>query len=159
MGVFSATAAGRELFQRYTARLAFRSRLLGGIPRDPQLVEAWLRARAGISDDDELHGAWLRTLGELGVDTVERVALDDAVAASQKLAETRLTIGFKVDAERGLYIEARQVKAGLRENINILYGGQRVGPMRKGAHAFVAELCLSRQTGCTWTGVNPMAWS
>ncbi len=53
MGGFSETAAGRALFQIYTARLAFRSKLLGGVPGDPQLVEAWLR-----------------TLGELGVDTL-----------------------------------------------------------------------------------------
>jgi len=139
MGVFSDTAAGRDLFQRYTARLAFRARLLGGVPKDPHLVEAWLRARADISDEDELHHTWLRTLGELGVDIGEQISPDDALAASRKLAETRLTTGFKVDAERGLYLEARQVKAGLRENINILYGGQRVGPTRKGARGFVAE--------------------
>jgi hypothetical protein len=139
MGIFSETVAGRELFQRYVARLAFRSKLLGGVPKDPHLVEAWLRARAGINDEDELHHAWLRTLGQLGLDTGEQVSVDDAVAASRKLAETRLTTGFKVDSEHGLYVEARQVKAGLRENINILYGGQRVGPTRKGARAFVAE--------------------
>jgi hypothetical protein len=139
VGVFSDTEGGRGLFQRYTARLAFCTRVLGGVPKDPHLVEAWLRTRAGISDEDELRNAWLRTLAELGVDLSEQMSHDAAVAASRKLAETRLTTGFKVDAERGLYIEARQVKAGLRENVNVLHGSQRVGPTRKGARGFFAE--------------------
>jgi hypothetical protein len=139
MGVFSGTAAARELFQSYRARIAFRNKLLGGVPKDPELVEAWLRSKAGISDQDELRHAWLRTLLELGMEVSEQTTFEDAMSASRKLAGSKVTTGFKVSAERGLYIESRQVKAGLRENVNILYGGSRVGPTKKGPRSFVAE--------------------
>jgi hypothetical protein len=139
MGVFSGTTAARELFQFYKARIEFRNKLLGGIPKDPQLVEAWLRGKVGISDEDELRHAWLRTLLELGMEVSEQMTFEAAIDASKRLAGSKVTTGFKVDAERGLYIESRQVKAGLRENINILYGGTRIGPTRKAPRSFVAE--------------------
>ena len=56
------------LFARYAARLVLRDKLLGGVPKDPQLIEGWLRARAGLDDGDEIRRAMLRTLAELGVD-------------------------------------------------------------------------------------------
>src|ERR1700730_9140937 len=46
-GIFDAQST---LFTRYAARLVFRDKLLGGVPRDPKLIEAWhcgLRATAG----------------------------------------------------------------------------------------------------------------
>jgi hypothetical protein len=33
------------LFTRYRARLVFRDKVLGGVPKDPRLIEGWLRAR------------------------------------------------------------------------------------------------------------------
>jgi hypothetical protein len=139
VGIFSATEAGRRLFQLYRARLEFRNKVLGGVPKDPQLIESWLRSRAGISDQEELRQAWLRTLLEIGVQVADTMSFEDAVEASKKLAADKVTNGFKVERSRGLYLEARQVKAGIRETINILYGGTRIGPTRKGARSYVAE--------------------
>jgi hypothetical protein len=74
------------------------------------------------------------------VPIVENMSFDDVVeASSRRLAANKVTIGFKVDPGRGLYLESRQVKAGIREVINILYGGTRIGPTRKGARSYVAE--------------------
>jgi hypothetical protein len=103
-----------------------RDKLLGGVPKDPRLIEGWLRAKAGIEDPLELRQAVTRTVEELGEDS--------QVDAARKPT----TVGFKV-GEEGLYIEARQVKALLKECTNILFGGERWGPTRKGPKSFLAE--------------------
>ena len=140
MGIFSQTKEGLELFTLYAARIEFRNRVLGGIPKSPELVEAWLRSKAGIKDTEELRHAWLRTLYEMGVEDIrEDMSFEEAIEASKKIAGSKATTGFKIDPREGLYIESRQVKALLRENVNILYAGQRVGPTKKGPKAYAAE--------------------
>lgn len=139
MGIFSSDPRALELFTLYDARIEFRGRVLGGIPKSPELVEAWLRSKAGITDKEELRHAWLRTLYELGVEVTEDMSFDEAIKASRKIAGSKSTTGFKVDARKGMYIESRQVKALLRENVNILYAGQRVGPTKKGPKAYASE--------------------
>jgi len=139
VGIFSSTPEGLSLFTLYSARIEFRNRVLGGIPKDPTLVEAWLRSKAGITDQEELRNAWLRTLYEMGVEVTEDMSFEEAIEASKKIAGSKSTTGFKQDARGGLYIESRQVKALLRENVNILYAGQRVGPTKKGPKAYASE--------------------
>jgi hypothetical protein len=135
LGVLDAQS---QLFVRYAAQLTFRDKLLGGVPKDPKLIEGWLRAKAGIEDGQELRRAMLRTVAELGLDTSGVISSDDLVQASDALAARRLTTGFKRD-DRGLYIEARQIKALLKESTNILFGAERWGPTRKGPKSFLAE--------------------
>jgi hypothetical protein len=62
-GVFDAES---NLFARYAARIMFRNKVVGGVPKDPKLIEGWLRAKAGIADDLEIREAMLRTLVEIG---------------------------------------------------------------------------------------------
>ncbi len=63
---------------------------------------------------------------------------EDLVKASKRLAGSMQTNGFKLD-ENGLYIESRQLKAGIKENVNVLFAGQRWGRTRKGPKSFTAE--------------------
>jgi len=128
--------ASSPLFARYRARLSFRDKLLGGIPKDPNLIEAWLRAKAGIDDREELRRVMLQTVAEVGP-TRPTDGQVDGIKPPEHLA-AKLTTGFKV-GEHGLYIEARQVKALLKECTNILFGGERWGPTRKGPKSFLAE--------------------
>jgi hypothetical protein len=125
------------LWTTYTVRLAFRDRLIGGIPKDPKLIEGWLRGKAGIDDPQDLRLAVLRTLAEVGDETPE-VANENGLAQAAMLASQKRTTGFKVGAD-GLYVESRQVKAMLKESTNIVFAGERWGPTRKAARAFFAE--------------------
>lgn len=127
-GVFDAAS---ELFTRYRARMVFRAKLIGGIPRDPKLIEGWLRTKAGIDDAQEVREAMLRTLGELGVQIRGDMSFDEVVQASEALASRKQTTGFKV-GEHGLYVEARQVKAMLKESTNVLFARRPVGPDEEG---------------------------
>jgi hypothetical protein len=126
-----------DLWTTYRARLAFRDKLIGGIPKDPKLIEGWLRSRAGIDELQDLRLAVLRTLEEVGDGTTD-VANDDGVAQAAVLASQKRTTGFKVAAD-GLYVEARQVKAMLKESTNIVFAGERWGPTPKASRAFFAE--------------------
>jgi hypothetical protein len=126
------------LFTRYRARLEFRDKLLGGVLKDPKLIEAWLRAKAGLEDAVEVRQAMLRTLGEIGVDVRPDMTYSELVEASETLASSKQTTGFKI-GEHGLYVEARQAKAMLKECTNVLFAGERWGPTKKGPKPFLAE--------------------
>jgi hypothetical protein len=141
-----------DVFAVYRARLVFRDRLVGGVPKDPRLIEGWLRARAGIGAAEEVRAALLRTLSELGVDVRVDMSFEQIVQASEALAASKQTSGFKTGAH-GLYIEARQVKALLKESTNVLFGGERWGATRKGPRAYVAERVFVRPDQL-WLGVD-----
>lgn len=136
-GVFDA-----DVFTTYHARLELRNKLMGGIPKNPRVIEGWLRAKAGIEDEEEVRQAMRRTLTELDPDLeiAPNASFDEIVKASEKLAGSMQTNGFKQD-EQGLYIESRQVKALLKESVNILFPYQthKWGATRKTPKSFVAE--------------------
>ncbi len=141
MGIFQNQS---NLWSRYRAQLQFRDKLMGGIPHDPKLIESWLRAKAGVNDG-ELRTFLIRTLTEMGVEVNAEMTLADMEKASEKVAGLKETTGFKRDDEHGLFIESRQIKAGLKEATNILYAGDKEwakhekNPTRKGARSFLAE--------------------
>lgn len=136
VGIF---ASKSSLFSRYHVSLQFRDKVMGGVPKDPKLIEGWLRAKAGISDVEEVRMALLRTLNELGAEVTPDMTYEEVEAAAEKIAGTKETSGFKRDPVNGLFLESRQVKAALKEATNILYAGERVGPTKKGARSYLAE--------------------
>ena len=126
------------LWTTYRATLAFRDKLVGGVPKDPKLIEGWLRSRAGIEDSKDLRMAVLRTLSEVDSSGASAAvdAADDVAAA---LVAQKRTTGFKCAPDLGLYVEGRQIKAMLKESTNIVFAGERWGPTRKAARSFFAE--------------------
>lgn len=136
MGIFDSDV---QLFATYHARLRFRDRIMGGIPKDPKIIESWLRTRTGIVDqDEEARRMFLRTLVELGADVRPDMSYEEIARASEHLASEKQTNGFKVDVN-GPYLESRTVKACLKENTNILFASERWGATKKGPKAYVAE--------------------
>lgn len=131
------------LFTTYRVALTFTGKIMGGVPRDPQIIEGWLRSKAGIDDEQEVRQAMLRTLVELGAELTGTETFDEIVAASEALAAQRQTNGFKRD-DQGLYIESRQVKAMLKESVNILFAGDRWGRTKKGPRSYTAERLFVR---------------
>ena len=99
-----------SLYDRYMVRIRIRERIDGGVPKDPKLIEAWVKASTGF--DDEITKKQVEEhLSELE----ETVALTEAIEATAE----RMWRGFKRD-ENGPYVEARQVKALLRESATLL---------------------------------------
>lgn len=142
MGIFSDQTA--HIWTTYHARITFRDRLMGGVPKDPKVIEGWLRAKAGIESEEEIKQATLRTLLELGADVRADMSFEEMQRASEALAAQRSTNGFKQD-ERGLYIESRVIKAMLKEACAILFPYQATGNAgkwgvtKKAARALLAE--------------------
>lgn len=131
--------AGGEVFTRYRVDFTFRNLIMGGTPKRPDVIEAWLRKNTGVTDADELLMMTRRTLTEQGIETPEDATIDDMIAASKALAMERNTNGFKLRPDVGLYIETRQIKAGLKECVNILFAGERWGRTFKGPKNYLAE--------------------
>lgn len=136
MGIFDKEAA---LWNYYRVELEFRGRLNGGVPKDPAVIEGWLRAKAGIADTEEIRQAMVRTLRELGADVRPDMTYAEMVEASEALASEKSTNGFKRDGG-GLYIEGRQVKAMIKEATNAYFAGDKDwGPTNKAPKSYVAE--------------------
>jgi len=91
---------------KFEVETQIRNRIIGGIPKNPEMIKAWLQSR-GLGDLEE------KTKAEL----------------ADQLTEGQWQ-GFKKD-DNGLYIEARQVKAMLKEAANIVRHVIKFkGPMR-----------------------------
>lgn len=129
-----------ELFVRYRVEIAFTDKLMGGVPQKPDLIAGWLRSKMGLgpNSDAELAAMVRQTLLDLGVETPENASLDEIIEASEKIGAEKHGNTFKVD-EHGLFIETRQIKAGIKEAANVLFAGDRWGKTRKGPKNAVAE--------------------
>lgn len=156
--VFS--SATDEFFQQYEAELTFEEKLMGGTPKKPDVIEAWIRSKAGIIDEQEIRRMVIRTLQEQGVelpDIKENVEITDLTyeqvkKAAETIAGQQQTTGFKRNG-KGIYIESRQIKAAIKEAVNIGFAGLDKpskdaptpklpglwGPTKKSPKGFTAE--------------------
>lgn len=113
-------------------------RLAGGIPTDPKVAEGWLKTKLGIDKDDLIREAVAEVMVERGV---------TAEAATEIVSQNKHLNGFKRD-EHGLYIEGRQLKAGIKEAASVAGAAGKLplkawGLTRKGLLGFVAEhICV-----------------
>lgn len=127
-----------SIFSTYNVTLQFENKILGGIPKNPDVIEEWIRSKAGVTDEEEIRQMMLKTLVELGADVSAQSTYEELVEASNNLAASKQTNGFKVSSGF-LVIEDRQVKALIRECTNILYAGERWGKTYKGPKSYVNE--------------------
>ncbi|MBO0834438.1 MAG: hypothetical protein J2P28_02830 [Actinobacteria bacterium] len=111
--------------------------LHGGVPRNPDVVRAWLRAKAGWTDEMEIE-AEVQRIFALDPERADIQVADDA---TKELADRHVN-GFARDSI-GLYIGGRQVKAGIKESANSARGVNllpaRWGTTSRGVLSFVAE--------------------
>ena len=136
MGIFAKEA---NLWTYHRVTLQFRARIMGGVPYNPKIIEGWLRSKAGVTQDEEVRQALLQTLMEMGAEVRPDMTYDELVMASEELAAEKSTNGFKRNDDIGLYIEGRQVKAAIKESVNIHFAGERWGKTKKGPKSYTAE--------------------
>ena len=106
----------------------------GGIPTDPKVAEGWIKTFLQPKEEivQELVA---KTLVERGVTTGTadlKEVIEDVIKASQ-------LNGFYRNAEGGLAIAGRHVKAMIKENANIAWPKKRWGPSGKGTKSYFAE--------------------
>lgn len=109
----------------------------GGVPRNPDVVRSWLRAKAGWTDDQQIEA-------EVGrIFKLDPTLTDEDVTkeAAELLADRHVN-GFCRD-EHGLYLDGRCLKACIKEAASIARAtnklGKRWGETGKGVLSFVAE--------------------
>lgn len=139
MGVLDSDPAALNQWCLYGAEISFRGKVMGGVPKDPKIIESWLRSKAGITDTEELLQALRRTALEMGLEVRPGMTYQQLMDLTAKYAEKKQTQGFKRDAEGGLYIESRQLKAMLKEGTNVLFAGERWGVTKKGPKNYLTE--------------------
>lgn len=99
----------KPMFEEFAVTLRFTDQLRGGIPKSPDTIEGWLRAR--VNDEHRVDVLAAATKEEMGV-----TALD---AEQIEALKKSVWNGFKSD-ENGLYYEGRCCKAALKESANII---------------------------------------
>lgn len=105
-----------RLYNRYNVMLEILDRIDGGTPKDPNLIEGWIKAKTGFDD--------ART-----AEIVAEHKLDPDKAAALLLEERKDAqwCGFRRDAI-GHFIETRQLKAMMREALtNVGFAKKRRG--------------------------------
>ena len=127
-----------DLFTRYRVELTFVDKVMGGVPQRPEIIEGWLRQRFTGNDNAEMRMLMLRTLEQLDLPVDAEMTMEQLhevakhAAAQQKGNTFFRNWGF-------LCLGDYQIKAGLKESTNILFGSDRWGPTRKGPKGYLAE--------------------
>jgi hypothetical protein len=91
-----------DLYDYYRVTIQLRDKLCGGIPKNPDLIKAWVEAGTGHKD----------AKSEQLTEEAKAALLDDVAEKSWN--------GFLADPERGIFIESRQVKAMFKECASLL---------------------------------------
>jgi hypothetical protein len=154
----------QNAYTTYRVRLHLHT-LAGGTPADPQVIKGWVRAKMVDAPDDVIREAVASAVAgrvkaleaqlgrPLDMASKDDLARYEAImeAASDEAATMRALQGFLRD-DRGIFVEARHIKAMLKEAVNIAYpyelqqfgyggttkdGGEKKG--RKGGKSFLAE--------------------
>lgn len=137
-GIFDELEAAQ--FTRYRIGLAFTGLVVGGVPKKPEVIESWLRARI-LGGDEELRLMLVKTLEDLEIEVPADASREEIITAAKSIAATQHGNTFRRD-ERGLGLADYQIKALLKESTNILYpyaGGHKWGPTKKTPRSFLAE--------------------
>lgn len=110
--------------------------LVGGIPSDPKVAEGWIKTKMGQTSDTAVQQMVAQVMAERGV------SADEAIKIANEMKNLN---GFKRDSDTGeLYIEGRQVKAMVKEAVNVAIAAGKVtqrgwGNTRKNLLSFIAE--------------------
>lgn len=92
-------------FRNYHITIQVDGQIEGGTPKDPDVIASWLTGK-GISNAD----VFQETVAAMSAPVPE-----GEPDSTQRSIEEKNWCGFKSDPERGLYIEARIIKAAFKE--------------------------------------------
>ena len=130
-----------SLFTKYQVSFKFTGRVMGGVPQKPEAIEGWIRQRI-VGGDLELQKLMRDTLVDIGVELPDDPTYQDIQDATKRFVAENHANTFRRDAN-GLFLSDYQLKAGLKENVAILYPynekKNRMGLTQKAARSFWAE--------------------
>lgn len=115
--------AAATLYDRYRIEVQVRTRLCGGMPRNKELIRAWVESTRPKNEEPDPAAT-------------EALVQADAELVVNEVAEKSWT-GFPEDAERGLFLPCRQVKALIKQSASLL----AITKQKRGSKQILAEGC------------------
>lgn len=100
------------MWKLFSLQMQFRDRLMGGIPKNPDLIKDWLEARKPSESA-------LATRQAAGETIVPVATLAKEVEETVEAVEERAWTGFQSD-DNGLFVRSDHVKAHLKDCANVL---------------------------------------
>lgn len=109
--------------------------IMGGVPSNEKVAEGWIRSKMGENADEQIKELVEKTMAERGI------TQDEAV---DEVAELKNLNGFKRTGDGVLYVEGRQLKAGLKEAASVAVSSEQIektgwGSTRKWLTTFLPE--------------------
>lgn len=135
MGAFSDKARSAAYPFQFKGELIVGT-LVGGVPSNDKVAEGWIRTKMGQTSDAAVQKIVAETMVERGISDPE-----EAIKIANEFQNLN---GFKRTADGELYIEGRQLKAALKEAINVAVAADKLngrgwGRTNKGILAYFAE--------------------
>lgn len=128
-----------ELFTEIPVTLQIRDRICGGIPKDPDVIRAWITAI--LHNQSKVRTMAEETKAGLEDGTIEAKTKEEMGVSEEDMDAITQSAwnGFKKSGE--LFIEGRQVKAMLKESANILSKKTTIWALKSkiADHFFVSE--------------------
>lgn len=101
----------KSIFSHVSVKLKFRDFIYGGIPKDPELINAWIEAKGEMTPPDKK----LLNAEESLEEKLSVMQLSEKEAGELIKEEERVWCGFRRDEKHGLYIRDFMIKANLKE--------------------------------------------
>ncbi len=140
----------KDAFAVYELELQVEHILVAGIPKDPKIAEAWIKARLELGDRE------IRELAEQTIKETRAVAPDEVLSVDELAAavvgEIKTGNTFKRHPVTGNpAYEGRCMKSAIKEAANIAYPGstfpgQPATNKRKGLKRYLAETVFVPET-------------
>lgn len=132
----SATPPKGPLFQFYNLHLQFLDKLMAGVPKHPDLIASWLEARKPSET------AFAKLEDPILIPALAEQVITEVQAEATQ--ENKVWCGFKVDTDRGLYVDGYHVKAHLKDLANILQAHTGIKNLKAklADRLFILEPCL-----------------
>ena len=132
---------GKSRWTTYKAEYKVHT-LVGGIPKDPDTIKNWLKARLEMGEV-EIRAIADETIEAMGWTTEDLTSENLDRLADEVLARNTKGNSFK-QVDGVLVIEGRQIKAAIKEAANACYPGTEKWPgypgnTRKGLAAYLVE--------------------
>ena len=107
-----------DLYNVFEVSIKFRDRLCGGVPKNPELIKGWIKAKTGYDD------------------AITTAQTEEAIATMIDTETEKSWNGFPSD-ENGLFIWSRQVKALFKEAATMLrFTTSKLGSKQIFQHGF-----------------------
>ena len=136
-----------DVYETYSVALEI-SNIVGGVPKDPAVVEGWLKAKLGKGYTPELLKQTLKELfptewTSLPEESNPSRAKEEADLIERMRSETMVN-AFKRDEDGRPCVESRSIKAMLKENANIAFSGVYMAVDGKGKKKTVQNIVAER---------------